>query len=130
MDSYSMHLLPLTWLLTGAILVLTAALLRYHPPRNINWLYGYRTPRSMRSREAWDFAQQQSARLMGRSGAMLFLAGAASLFLPRFGIRTELLIALGGVFWALFRPILRIEKMLKEREEKEKKKKEQEEKKN
>jgi len=124
-----MHLIPLTWLITGAILVLTAALLRYKPPRNINWFYGYRTPRSMRSREAWNFAQQQSARLMGRSGAMLFLAGAAWLYVPPFGIWTELLIALGGVFLALFRPIVRIEKMLKEREEKEKKKKEEEEKK-
>jgi uncharacterized membrane protein len=122
MESYSLHLIPLTWLLTGAILVLTAALLRYKPPRNINRLYGYRTPRSMRSREAWDFAQQQSARLMGRSGAMLFLTGAAWLFIPPFEIWAELIIALGGVFLALFRPIIRIEKMLKEREEKEKEK--------
>lgn len=28
-----------------------------NPPKNVNWIYGYRTKRSMSSKEAWIFAQ-------------------------------------------------------------------------
>lgn len=112
-----MHTIPLTWLLCGAIFMMAAALLRYKPPRKINHLYGYRTPRSMRNQEIWDFAQHQSARLMMRSGLILFLAGIAALFLPPFNTWVELAIALTGVFWAAFHPVFIIERKLKEKEE-------------
>ncbi len=117
MTASLLHPIPLTWLLCGAIFMMAAALLRYKPPRKINHLYGYRTPRSMRSREAWDFAQYQSARFMWRSGFLLFLAGVAALFLPPFNTWAELAIALTGVFWAAFRPVFMVERMLKKREE-------------
>ena len=34
------------------------------PPRQINDFYGYRTNRSRKSQEAWDFAQKYSAKMM------------------------------------------------------------------
>lgn len=37
------------------------------PPREINSGYGYRTTRSMRSQEAWDFAQRYSGRFWVRA---------------------------------------------------------------
>lgn len=38
------------------------------PPKEINSGYGYRTARSMRNRETWDFAQRYSGRFWYRAG--------------------------------------------------------------
>ena len=35
-----------------------------YPPKEINSLYGYRTNRSMRNKECWDFANNHSSALM------------------------------------------------------------------
>ncbi|RPD38729.1 SdpI family protein [Chitinophaga barathri] len=43
------------------------------PPRRINRLAGYRSPRSMKSQAAWDFAQVYSGRLMCISGLVMML---------------------------------------------------------
>ncbi|MEQ9008985.1 MAG: SdpI family protein, partial [Ekhidna sp.] len=34
------------------------------PPKKINWLYGYRTPRSMKSQESWNAANKYANDLM------------------------------------------------------------------
>lgn len=39
-----------------------------NPPKTINGGYGYRSTRSMRSQEAWDFAQVYSGRFWARAG--------------------------------------------------------------
>jgi uncharacterized membrane protein len=53
-----------------------------YPPKKINGLYGYRTTRSCKSQEAWDFAQRYSAKLMTILGlAALIVAVAGRLFL-------------------------------------------------
>ena len=41
------------------------------PPARINGLYGYRTARSMKSRESWDFAHRYCGRLWYRWGLAL-----------------------------------------------------------
>lgn len=46
------------------------------PPRKINLLAGYRTPRSMKSQAAWDFAQVYAGRLMCLCGLGLLLVAA------------------------------------------------------
>lgn len=38
------------------------------PPKEINSLFGYRTTRSMRSQETWDFAHAYSGRFWYRAG--------------------------------------------------------------
>ncbi len=38
--------------------------IKNNPPKKINQLYGYRTKRSMKSKEAWDFSQIYSADLL------------------------------------------------------------------
>lgn len=50
--------------ITSLVMFLLALVFRKYRPKNINGLYGYRTRRSMRSREAWDFAQDYSSALM------------------------------------------------------------------
>ena len=68
-------------LLLGGILILTGRIMLAYPPKKINWIYGYRTPASMKSQERWDFAQIVS------SDAMIWV-----------GISTT---AFGLIVWAL-----------------------------
>ena len=40
-----------------------------HPPKNINWIYGYRTSMSMKNNETWKFAHMHNAKVWRWSGA-------------------------------------------------------------
>lgn len=40
----------------------------HHPPKTINSIYGYRTRRSMRDQESWEFAHRHIGKLWLRSG--------------------------------------------------------------
>lgn len=53
-------------LLIPLILLGAGALLAKHPPKQINWAYGYRTRRSTKSKETWRFAQAYAGRLWMR----------------------------------------------------------------
>ncbi|MBX2944711.1 MAG: SdpI family protein [Cyclobacteriaceae bacterium] len=43
-------------LMLGPLMVVLSYIFKRFPPKKINHIYGYRTPRSMRSQEAWDCA--------------------------------------------------------------------------
>ena len=63
--------------LLGSIFCLVGLIMFFLPPKKINPLYGYRTPRSMKSQERWDFAQGYSAKLLIASGVIMLLSGMA-----------------------------------------------------
>ena len=54
---YTYYTCPLIFLVVGIVFWA-------YPPKKINEFYGYRTTRSRKSQEAWDFAQKYSAKLM------------------------------------------------------------------
>ena len=54
------------------ILTIVALVFRMFPPKKINYLYGYRTSRSMKNIENWNFANQYSAAFMLVSMPVLF----------------------------------------------------------
>ena len=54
------------------------------PPKTINRFYGYRTPRSMKSRETWVFAHHTCGRLWVWLGKVLLPVSAAAM-LPVLG---------------------------------------------
>ncbi len=58
-------------LLDGIVYVIAGIISAKWPPKDINGWYGYRTPRSMKSPEAWEFAQPYSARSMSMWGYVL-----------------------------------------------------------
>ena len=70
-------LLPITMIFLG----------RYYSrkaPKNINWVYGYRTPMSTKNKDTWEFAHKLLGKLWYRCGivllplsvlAMLFVLG-------------------------------------------------------
>ncbi|MBR3762548.1 MAG: SdpI family protein [Lachnospiraceae bacterium] len=45
----------------------------HKPPKTINWGYGYRTERSTKSQEAWDFAHQYAGTLWFKWGKWLLM---------------------------------------------------------
>lgn len=56
----------------------------YKAPKNINWVYGYRTPMSTKNKETWEFAHKYFGKLWYKFGiillpvsivAMLFVLG-------------------------------------------------------
>jgi len=97
------ELIPLTLLLFGW-------LFRHRPPRTINSLYGYRTNRSSKNQQTWDFAQRHCGKVWFSLGLLtaplsalpfLFVAGqpverAASLSVWLVAVQSALMI--GTIF--------------------------------
>lgn len=57
----------------GFIFFITGLITYYFPPKKINHLYGYRTPRSMKNQQNWDIAQQFSTNKMIQGSLVLIL---------------------------------------------------------
>ncbi len=85
-----------------------------YPPKKINWLYGYRTKRSMRNIEVWTFAQAYVAKAMQSMGLRTLLIGGV-LGCFDFGFVGQftliLLITIGYPIWMIFS----IERVLKQK---------------
>lgn len=67
-------LLCFAMLLVPTLLLVFGAILSRRPPKEANWSFGYRSPRSMASDEAWDFAQKLAGFLWFWTGAITFLS--------------------------------------------------------
>ena len=51
-------------LIIGPLMLVISYIFAKYPPKKINDLYGYRTKRSMRNQDCWDFANRHSISLM------------------------------------------------------------------
>ena len=60
-------------LLIPGIMVGIGARFLKHPPGTVNAWYGYRTARSMKNQETWDFAHETCGKLWVRLGKLSFL---------------------------------------------------------
>jgi uncharacterized membrane protein len=99
---------------TGPIFMLFGLVLLKLPPKKINWLYGYRTPRAMKSQERWDFAQRYAAKEMIKLGSFLLLTASAGLiYKPEANISN--IVGLGLVIMVIVTLIVRVENAIKNR---------------
>ncbi|WP_339608296.1 SdpI family protein [uncultured Roseivirga sp.] len=80
-------------LLVGFSVILPAVLMKLVVTEYPNTLVGYRTPASLRSKEAWDFAQVYSANLMLWSSGITLLTQVTTYFI--FPDETSILITSG-----------------------------------
>lgn len=65
-----------------AVMIIFALIFLHKPPKKINFIYGYRTSRSMQSQETWDYAHKVMGRYWYRFGLiMLVLSIAVFIFL-------------------------------------------------
>jgi len=60
----------------GFLFIITGFILLKFPPKNKNFMYGYRTKSSMKSKERWEFAQSYSAKLSIKGGIYFLVLGA------------------------------------------------------
>ena len=67
-------------LLIGLIFFVTGLITHFFPPKKINQLYGYRTPRSMKNQHNWDVAQRFSTKKMIQGSLVLILISFFKIF--------------------------------------------------
>lgn len=60
-------------IIVGPVYFLAGLLLFKFPPKKINSLYGYRTHRSMKNQDVWNYAQKKSAKEMMKVGLTMGL---------------------------------------------------------
>ncbi len=107
----SMFIILLT---TGIIIWIIGIIVKRNQPKKINKIYGYRTKRSMKSQEAWGFAQEYSTNLLIGAAKVICVAGLAMYY-----IRTDEFI--GGIIATmviviiLAVPIIMTERALKDK---------------
>ena len=70
--------MPYTYYICSLIFLVIGIVFWMYPPKKINEFYGYRTTRSLKSQEAWDFAQRYSAKLMTIFGFAALLVAAVA----------------------------------------------------
>jgi len=85
-----------------------------NPPKKINRTYGYRTPRAMKSQEAWDYAQVEGTRKMIIGAKAMCLISLVGLFVE-FGEVLDSFIAIAIMILAVLIPLAQTEQELKER---------------
>lgn len=100
-------------LITGPVLLAVSLIMKLWPPKKINSFYGYRTPRSMKSKPAWDEANTYSAELMLWAGISTLLVQAILFF--TIGGHESLLISLGYYLVFIVISIFLTEKRLKQK---------------
>jgi uncharacterized membrane protein len=98
--------------ISAPIYVIAGFFLMRYPPRRINNLYGYRTPRSTRSQQSWDFAQEYSSRQMTWWGFVMFIAALLA-GLINTSMSIQFLIGVGVLFFFTAIPIYKTERELR-----------------
>lgn len=74
------HPLFFILILTGVIFVMGGLIMKKHPPKTINGFYGYRTTKSMKNQDTWDFSQPFAAKKMIQYGWQICLLSLIGLF--------------------------------------------------
>ena len=100
--------------LSGIIFIITGFVMFKFPPKNINMLYGYRTTRSMKNQEQWDFSQKYSAKLLIFCGVFLILTSNISLLIT-INNKAKLFISLALIFGSVIFLLFKTENELKKR---------------
>lgn len=101
-------IIPITMIIIGIIF-------ENHPPKEINYVYGYRTKRSMASQEAWDLAHKLCGDAWRTIGIILFIFVVVEKLIVQIDPASLSLINVGISLIALITPIFFIERKLKNR---------------
>lgn len=68
-------------LLIPAIMLFSGRFMQKAPPKNINWIIGYRTTMSMKNEDTWAFAHKIAGAFMWKWGWVTLAATAVSMLL-------------------------------------------------
>jgi hypothetical protein len=68
-------------ILIPIIMILFGRFMWKRLPKKINWIFGYRTPMSMKNLDTWEFAQEYSGRIWWKIGWILMLLSVATIII-------------------------------------------------
>lgn len=102
------------YLLLAAIFFITRVIVRAYPPKGINPIYGYRTKRSMKDQESWDFAQEHANQMMLYT-AFVFLGISALFYQMNIKFESDLFIMMSVFILILGVMVYMTERALKSR---------------
>ncbi len=108
-------------LLIPVFMVIFGRVFVKNPPKTINGVYGYRTVRSMKNQDTWNFAHLYCGKLWYRLGAVMLLLTVLAM-LPLLGRDTDMVGLWGGIIAgiqtvALIATIFPVEHALKKKYE-------------
>ena len=63
-------------LLIPILMIISGRIMWKHPPQKINGILGYRTTRSMKNKDTWEFAHNYCGKLWWKTGFMLLIPSA------------------------------------------------------
>jgi len=98
-------------LICGVCYFVLGLMLFKKPPKKINGIYGYRTPRAMSDPDLWDEAQRYSANLMMQFGVIITVFGVLGFW---FTDVQALVLSLFAVAFYTIRLFTKVEGRLKE----------------
>lgn len=104
-------------LLIPVLMIVAGRMMWKHAPKSINGIIGYRTSRSMKNMDTWQFAHDYCGRLWWKTGWILLLPSAL-VHLPLIGSSEDVTGAVGGILCflqcaVLVAPIFPTERALK-----------------
>lgn len=72
----------MTSLIVAIFFIIFGSILKYYPPKDINSIYGYRTPMSMKNRDTWDVSQKYGGASMIVFGVISGIFGLWAIIQP------------------------------------------------
>lgn len=102
-------------IVTGPLVIIIMLLTQKFPPKKINSLYGYRSRRSMASKEAWDFAQPYSTQEMIKYMVIYTMTALLPLIITDMDEYVGVVLALVFMIAFMMIPIVKTERELKTR---------------
>lgn len=97
----------------GVLLSIVGFVLKAFPPKNINWFIGYRTPRAMKSQQAWDYAQVAGGKRLAVAGLVLAAIGLPLIYVKGISAEVQAYLVFGSVLLTIIIPVVLTERDLK-----------------
>jgi uncharacterized membrane protein len=101
-------------LIFSVVQIVAAAILYFYPPKEINGIYGYRTPASQKNKAQWNFAQRHAATqtfIFSIISVIIFLIS----LLVNISEKTAIILFLFYIFFMLYFLIYRTENAIKKK---------------
>ncbi len=96
-------IIVLSSIVSGSLALIAGLILKNNAPKKINWWYGYRTKRSMKNQEQWDFAQKLGAKNMIRFSLIPFLTTILGFFVDEKHLGWSIgIVVASTILWAFF----------------------------
>ena len=65
------------------MMIVFGVLWKNHPPKDINWIYGYRSSMSMKNKETWKFAHMHNSKIWRYVGTIWLIISSVIIILSK-----------------------------------------------